>query len=318
MIRVLSQQLIKTETQYWGPTLADDINWQSLVFQSGWLQKLDKLANKRFGEGGLAEEAGTYVLEKLSADQWQCLLSFKGNCKPESYLHTVTSHLLEEFSRQRFGRLRPPEWLKRQGTLWLQVWKMLCLERQLIQSIVEHCCLNNLREHSVIHEAIRTIKARLPWCGGDAHREIATSNNTDESDYDPTAHIATNETPEQPVTEAHYTETLLLISSLMNEKPIETMFGKTATELCSNYVNKNQQKFDALRQKLLLTDEEKIIMRMHFQDGIKKSVIAKSLGMKDYLPGRILKELLAKISVVFEELEIDLREINDICVEISE
>ncbi len=298
--------------------MADDINWQSLVFQSGWLQKLDKLANKRFGKGGLAEEAGTYVLEKLSADQWQCLASFKGHCKPESYLHTVTSHLLEEFSRQRFGRLRPPEWLKRQGALWLQIWKMLCLERQLLQSVVEHFCSNGLRELAVINDAVKTIKARLPWCGGETHREVTTSSTPTDEGYDPTTLITTNETPEQPVTEAQYTETLLLISSLMNEKPIESLFGKTATDLCTSYVKKNQQKFDALRQKIQLTDEEKIIMRMHFQDGIKKSVIAKSLGMKEHLPGRKLKEALEKISAVFSELEIDLREINDICIEISE
>jgi len=88
--------------------VSSDVDWKSLVFESGWMQKLDQLAAKRFGAGGLAEEAGNYVIEQLSNDNWASLTSFKGQCKPETYLHTVTNNYLEEFSRKRFGRPRPP------------------------------------------------------------------------------------------------------------------------------------------------------------------------------------------------------------------
>ncbi|MFV1984990.1 MAG: hypothetical protein ACC657_15690 [Thiohalomonadales bacterium] len=294
-----------------------EIDWQSLVFQSGWLKKFDKLATKRFGEGGLAEEASTYVIDKISSNQWQCFATFKGQCKPESYLYTVTSNYLEEFSRKRFGRPRPPDWLKRQGALWVQIWKMVCLERQLIQSVIEQLCSKSLRETNVIKNAIITIKARLPWCGGDSHREV-TKNMSDMDDYDPTELITSRETPELVVTEAAYTESLLLISSLMNDKPVEQMFGERTSELASSYVKSNRLKIDQIQQKLNLTDEEKILLRMIFQDGMKKSVIAKSLGMQEHLPGRILKQLLTRIDSVFSELNIDLTEVYETCVEFSE
>ncbi|MFV2061232.1 MAG: hypothetical protein ACC653_11165 [Gammaproteobacteria bacterium] len=293
-----------------------DIDWQSLVFQSGWLQKLDSLAIKRFGNGGLAEEASTYVVEQLSADQWKCLGSFKGHCKPESYLHTVTSNYLEEFSRQRFGRPRPPEWLKRQGSLWIQIWKMVCLERQLVQSVIDQLNSKFIREKSVIKNAITTIKARLPWCGSLSHRETSESPSTDDN-YNPADIITTLDTPEHAMTETAYTETLLIISSIMNEKPIEKMFGESATDLAANYVSLNRSKFDQVQKKLNLTDEEKILLRMIFQDGMKKTIIAKSLGMKEHLPGRILKQVLARITKVFNELNINLDEIHELCIEYS-
>ncbi|VAW96235.1 hypothetical protein MNBD_GAMMA22-1262 [hydrothermal vent metagenome] len=298
--------------------MAASINWHSLVFGSGWLQKLDKLAARRFAEGGLAEEATTYVIDKLSADEWQCLASFQGQCKPESYLYTVTSNYLEEFARKRFGRLRAPEWLKQQGTLWLQVWKMICLERQLIPSVIEHLCSKNIRDVSVIKNAITTIKARLPWCGSDSHREQAANTTEIQDDYNPTIIIATNDSPERELTETVYADSLLLISSLMNDKPVEAVFGDNASALAANYLKKNKDKITMIQQKLQLTDEEKIVLRMFFQDGLKKSVIAKSLGMQQHIPGRLLKLVLKRISQVFHDLNINLNDINELSMEFSD
>lgn len=294
-----------------------DINWQSLVFQTGWLQKLDKLSIKRFGDGGLAEEASAYVIDKLSSDDWGSLSTFKGQCKPESYLHTVTGNYLEEFSRQRFGRPRPPEWLKRQGELWVQVWKLVCLERQLIQSVVDHLTFNNLREPHIIKDVISTIKARLPWCG-ESNREVTLSySGVDDCSYNPAEFIAYERTPEDDITETDYINTLLLISSLMNDDPVEDMFGQSATERAEDYVKKHGHKFEILQQKLELTDEERILLRMIFQDGMKKSVVAKSLGMQEHLPGRILQRVTARINIVFQELGINLDEIHEISIKFA-
>lgn len=295
--------------------MKSNIDWQSLVFQSSWLLKLDKLAIKRFGDGGLAQEASTYVIEKMSSDNWKCLASFKGKCKAESYLHTVASNFLEEFSRQRFGRPRPPEWLKRQGTLWVQIWKMVCLERQMIQSVIELLSFKNIRDQLIIKQAIKTIKARLPWCG-ESRREI-TQNTTGDEENDPSELITDEQTPESQLTDARYSDILLLISSVMNDNPTEQMFGNIATARSKDYANKNQLTFECIQQKLALTDEEKIILRMLFQDGLKKSVIAKSLGLKDHLPGQIAKNALTKISQIFKDIGINLDEIHEISYELS-
>lgn len=48
-----------------------DINWASLLLEPMWMQRLDSLCLKRFGQPGLAEEASTYVLNQLSKNAWE-------------------------------------------------------------------------------------------------------------------------------------------------------------------------------------------------------------------------------------------------------
>jgi RNA polymerase sigma factor (sigma-70 family) len=295
-----------------------DIDWMSLVFESGWMQKLDQLAAKRFGAGGLAEEAGNYVIEQLSSDNWASLASFKGQCKPETYLHTITNNYLEEFSRKRFGRPRPPEWLKRQGELWVQVWKLVCLERQMMQSVVDHLSGKTLREPGFIKHVITTIKARLPWCG-ESNREIMleTQDGPGDEDFDPVDRLAHEQTPGDEISQNRFTNTLLMVASLFNDDPTEELFNETNIQHADTMASTSIEKLQALRERLNLTDEERILLRMVYQDGLKKTAVAKSLGMQEHLPGRILKRVLVRISEALQEVGIDMDEIRELSVEYS-
>ena len=298
--------------------MSSDIDWKSLVFESGWMQKLDQLAAKRFGAGGLAEEAGSYVIEQLSNDNWASLASFKGQCKPETYLHTVTNNYLEEFSRKRFGRPRPPEWLKRQGELWVQVWKLVCLERQMIQSVVDLLSGKTLREPGLIKQVITTIKARIPWCG-ESNREIMLDpqdSHADE-DFDPGERLAHEQTPGDEISQTRFTNTLLMVASLFNDHPTEQLFNETNTQRANTMASTSIDKLETLRERLNLTDEERILLRMVYQDGLKKTAVAKSLGMQEHLPGRILKRVLTRIGEALQEVGIDMDEIRELSVEYS-
>ncbi|MGD8570263.1 MAG: hypothetical protein PVJ39_19405 [Gammaproteobacteria bacterium] len=296
--------------------MTSEVDWQSLVFQSGWLQKLDQLAARRFGAGGLAEEASSYVIEQLSADNWDKLSSFKGNCKPETFLHTVTANYLEEFSRKRFGRPRPPEWLKRQGELWVQVWKLVCLERQMIQSVIDHLSGQTLREPGFIQHIITTVKARLPWCG-DSNREIMleTKNDSDDPDYDPSHHIAHEQTPDDELTENAFGDLLLMLSGLFANPVNQDHFGDVAMSSAGKMAGNHVHILQSLQQKIDLTDEERVLLRMIYQDGMKKSAAAKALGMQEHLPGRILKRALGKINLAFQEVGFDMEEVRELCLE---
>jgi RNA polymerase sigma factor (sigma-70 family) len=298
--------------------VSSDVDWKSLVFESGWMQKLDQLAAKRFGAGGLAEEASSYVIEQLSNNNWANLASFKGQCKPETYLHTVTNNYLEEFSRKRFGRPRPPEWLKRQGELWVQVWKLVCLERQMIQSVIDHLSCKTLREPAMIKHVISTIKARIPWCG-ESNREIMLEpqDGHSDEDFDPAERIAHEQTPGDDILQTQFTNTLLMIASIFNENPTEEFFDETNTQRASAMASTSIERLQTLRERLNLTDEERILLRMVYQDGLKKTAVAKSLGMQEHLPGRILKRVLARISDALQEVGIDIDEIREISVEYS-
>jgi RNA polymerase sigma factor (sigma-70 family) len=295
--------------------VSSKVDWKSLVFESDWLQKLDQLAARRFSAGGLAEEASSYVIEQLSKDDWSKLASFKGNCKPETFLHTVTANYLEEFSRKRFGRPRPPEWLKRQGDLWVQVWKLVCLERQLVQSVIDHLSCKSLREPNFIQHIIVTVKAKMPWCG-ESNREIMLDKHDDaDSDYDPTNLIAHKQTPDNELTEESFSDLLLIISSLFADDEEADCFADRSQASANEFSRNHFQALQALKQKIELTDEERLLLRMVFQDGMKKSAVAKSLGMQEHLPGRILKRVLVRINLVFQEVGIDMDEFRELSLE---
>lgn len=292
-----------------------DINWQSVVFESGWLEKCDKLAEKRFGKGGLAEEAASYVIEQISADDWSKLQSFKGQSKPETYLYTLAGNFLEEFARKRFGRPRPPEWLKRQGDIWIQVWKLICLERQMVQSVIDRLTYHANREIDFIKNMITTIKARIPTCG-ESNREISLQHATTDDETDNMADlIADNNTPDETLSHAYYSEILLMISSLFCNEITDSTFGNKSIKAANSYTEINLQPLNKLREKIDLTDEERLLLKMVFQDGLKKSIVAKSLGMQSHMPGRIIRQALDRISTAMQELGINIAEIKGLCAQ---
>ena len=76
-----------------------DLDWHKLVLTTEWLERIDRLALRRFGQPGLAEEAAAYVLDGLADGDWAVCRHYSGRSRPEHYLLTVINNLFEEFSR---------------------------------------------------------------------------------------------------------------------------------------------------------------------------------------------------------------------------
>ena len=143
------------------------MSWQDFVFEPAQYQRLERMAQKRFpGREPLAEEAFTWALERLAEDSWARLGAFAERRSPWAYLATVFRNLLEDFSRARFGRPRPPAWLKRLGSLWVGVYKRLCLERQEPERIVAVLGAEEGEDAAeTAREAISVIYGHIPDCG---------------------------------------------------------------------------------------------------------------------------------------------------------
>jgi len=279
--------------------MANKINWQDIVFQEQWLNHLDKLSIRRFGEGGLAEEASSYVLDCLSRENWSALNAFSGQSKPETYLHTLTTNFIEEFSRKRFGRPRPPQWLIRQGDFWVTIWTLICLERQITQTVIDR--LSDIREALFIQDVVYTIKARLPWCGESARESAAcySTNDTDtEEDID--HHIADHQTPDKQLSDEFNAELLLMLNCLLSQNVEKSMNGIIENS------EQTSHKFKAFHRSIDLTHEESLILKMVYQDGLNKTIVAKTLGLQAHLPGRILKKVFEKIRCAMQEAGLEL------------
>ena len=284
------------------------VDWKTIVFDPNWMKQLDGIALHRFSDTALSEEASSYVIEKITENNWEKLRSFTGGSKPETYLYSVTSNLLEEFSRKRFGRLRPPEWLKREGGVWIQTWKMLCMERQPSAHIIDLLCAKEKRSPEFIRGLIKVIRVRIPSCG-EKSRTISLDHNRKNSEQAYEDEIGLKGLSiEQSLDKAELEDRLLVFS-----------------ELLENFVSPSNKEMGALDQidlmhvkgNLKLEEEEILIVRMAYHEGLKLKLIASALNMPNYQPGRILKGVFKKVITALQASEIDPDTLQALLVEVD-
>jgi len=283
-----------------------DLDWTQWVFTPDWMRKLDKLALYRFGQPGLAEEASTYVIERLSANDWAMCHHYSGRAKPETYLTTLSQNLLEEFSRKRFGRPRPPEWLKREGELWVHLWKMLCLERQAAPSVLDKLCNHQDRQPALIKHAMTTIKARLPWCG-DSTREIPAACLC-QPEEDPRPEIIDRDL-EQQLDDDQWEDALQLLFTGLLSAQVSTSEPRPSNKNSETSRQLIQQAAQ-LRSRLVLSSEERLLLKLVYQEGLKMKAVATALNLPSYQPGRLLKGIHSRIREALVACDITLEELN--------
>ncbi len=288
------------------------LQWSQLVFSEDWMKRLDKMAAKRFGEGGLAEEAATYVIEQMSMDDWDKCCTFKGESNPKTYLYTLAANFLEEFSRKRFGRPRPPTWLQRQGQFWINLWKSLCLERQDQIGLIDRLSSDGSRHQEDVRAAVKAIKARIPTCG-QATMEVGESSLYDADDEEQKP----REIEDACVGEFEhvgfgfevgvYGEIMLMLKILMGDgEPKEADFEQPALLHAADLADHHQAKLLALRKEIQLSDEERLVLRMVYQDGLSKTTVSKALGMASHQAGRLISSVMERIGNAFQACDIEL------------
>lgn len=267
-------------------------DWPRLVLDPDWLRCLERQAARRFAETTEAEEAVTFVLDRLAENDWQRCRRFSGRARPHTFLFSVAGHLLEEFARSRYGRIRPPAWLQRQGELWVELWRRICLERALVPQVIERLSAGGRHEPSLLYRIVQTIKARLPWCGAadmpiPAEYAAADGSTVDRLEQTPGA------TLEDALDGEQREETLATLAALLSDEP-NTLRQIPAAALARS------------RELLELSAEEILILRLHFQEGMALTAVAAALGVPRHQPGRQMRRALAKIRAALTAAGIDL------------
>lgn len=287
------------------------MDWAALVFDQAFMDAIDRLAGKRFGEGSLAQEASTYVIEYLSADDWQRCQSFKGNAKPKTFLVTLASNAIEEFSRKRFGRPRPPTWLQDLGDMWVKLWRSLCLERQPLAALVDRFCHKGFREPEAVNQAAKVIKARIPTCG----QSSRDSETVDDIDMLSDQVQAQDDDccGEQPEFENPFeAELMMMIRAIVNPEPETDDFRDAGSASIDRLAGQQKAMLEELRAALALTDQEKIMLRMIFVEGLSKSATSKAMGLPAHQAGRIVNDVLQRIGEALQACGLDLESLLDI------
>lgn len=249
------------------------IDWPAIVFSEQTQGRIRSLCERRFGHSADAEVASDYVLEHLSADDWQQCRKFTGKSRPETFLYTLCSNLVEEYARKKFGRIRPPAWLQQLGDTWLTLWKWICLERQPVPVAIERLAgrQDTLRDTQSLADMVKTIKAKLPWCGQQTGEISLEEYHQD--------------TPEEEDRHEDGLEPLLLLLHQLVLQQSETPAHSW----------QDPATLSTLRSAITLSDEQVLILRMAYVDGLKFSAIARSLNLPTHQPARLAQRALAQI-----------------------
>lgn len=236
------------------------------------------MAHRSISDELVADEAVTYIIKCLSEDNWRRCEDYSGRASPETYLYSICSRLLVDYTRSKFGRKRPPEWLKKKGSTWLTLWEELCLNRESEQTVVEKHCRQQQKDEIAIHTIIRTIKAKIPWCGVSSRPESLDDNEDHSLPDSATCH------DQDPDTEEQAQQSILFAHFLLNG------LDEDVPALDEAQVQRMKSAVAAFS----ISPEELKILRMYFCDGLSGNAIAQHLGIAKHQPARLIKKILER------------------------
>jgi len=279
------------------------MDWRHAIYAEEWNVRLLRIAEKRFRDPGLAEEACTAAQAHLDQQ-----LAAYGRDQPPSaaLLITIFNRALEDFARSRFGRVRPPVWIKRLGGIWERVFNLLCLERQPTEAIVVQLCGDAADAPCPrqVRDAVRQIRGKLPRCG-----EKLTELRGGPDGRDPLHNLSGEEpyTHADPEALMERRELNMLFQVLGNLLHDTTEVGeREASELSERLA----RRWAELRAALKLEDDERLVLGLLYQEGKTVAQAARDLGEKEHTVMRRRNRVLRRIRDVFEHLGVSAEDIR--------
>jgi DNA-directed RNA polymerase specialized sigma24 family protein len=194
--------------------------------------------------------------------------------------------LLEDFSRKRFGRRRPPKWLANLGGNWLRLYKLLCLERlDLIEAVAVVEQSSTWSGKGNPEQAAWLIKQEVVDCGSHQGLEIQGDDET----LDEAAVPLGQEQQER--------------FEVKERREVFRLLFLALTDLDEHLVGNNLTSLGKVRVEL--SSEEKLMLKLCFQDGLNTTVAGKMLGYNRHQIHGRMRRLLARIRAEFEQAGLD-------------
>ena len=273
------------------------IDWALIIFDSRFMASIDAMAAKRFVQPVLAEEATTAIIEGLSANNWQRLTGFGGKSQPSTYAYTVASRVMEDFARKKFGRPRPPQWLQEMGQVWITLWRMLCLERQWPQMIVQK--LAGDYQQGLLDDIMQTIKQRIPRCGEPGFSQCCTTElGLDELPDD------NGQSLNASMEHAQTQHALALLGDLMAQGSASDNNDTTQNREAKSQLwpsNANDALLQ-LQQQLQLSEDDKLLLSLNYEDGLSSRKIADLLNTSAATVQRRLHHVREQLAQALTEM----------------
>ena len=262
------------------------IDWKQKTLDH-W-QLINTLAARRFSNTGLAEEAALYVMEGLAANDFKRVQTYEGRSQFKTFLSSLSWRLLEDFSRKRFGRVRTPTWIKKLGSIWPLLYRLLCLERFTLNETVEIVHSRRPQEKKEQLESTASdLLSKIPDCGKASYVEVLYDDElAADNRFTPSSQLENDEK------ELFFQA---LFGSLLNQE--------TQNEATSQNIKQNLTRI--INHDFALKPEEKLLLTLCFKENMPVAKAGRMLDLNRFQAHGRLKRIMARIRTQLKELGID-------------
>lgn len=263
---------------------------------SGWQQQatahwplINRLAGRRFSQETLAEEAALFVMDKLAEEDWRRLRAFTGRSTLGTYIGALTLRLLEDFARQRFGRLKPPAWVRRLGGIWETLFRLLCMERIAPDAAVAQLTERQSCATAIAEQAAYQMLGEIPSCGSHRGEQVELAEDLP---------LDAEEGLSQPEEQLETTEREQCLSVLGR-----ILFAEEESTIDAPRLER------LLAARIKLESRERLLLKLCFRDGLAVAEAGRMLGWNQNQAHGRLRRLLERLRQDFAEagLEEELR-----------
>ncbi|MBF0161893.1 MAG: hypothetical protein HQL88_06360 [Magnetococcales bacterium] len=268
------------------------VDFRALFLQQ-W-QRLEHLALRRFVDANVADQAMLFTQEAMARNDWSALRAYEGRSEASfaTFFSQIAWRMLEDFARARFGRHHTPRWVTEQGPLLTEVYRLLCLERLPAHHVLEYLrsAAPGERPDSLLWAAINTILKKATECGKAAVVEVSTDNEQLDllAEPDQSQHRLS---PESLKMLQQREEILSVVHRFLTQEEGEGAAGGGVGRVV----------LEKIRRLLKLSSEERLLLKLLYQDGLTVEASARLLGLNgNQIYGR-QRRLLARIRSAMAE-----------------
>ncbi len=241
----------------------------------------------RFSKSDIeADDAYIFVCDTIEKDDCKKLLALRTDFTDADAFwrllkKAIVNNIVNTFSSKNKKR-HVPAWVSKMGALYEAIYKRLCLKGQDIEKIVEDesKSVPGGRQKDFIHSIIHEIINKDPSCCEQGPQRDASDPDTfasEEEDFGP---------PEQVLIKREEEASIQAMRIFLDwYKPRKEDLDDVT---CKNF-------FDALSENLHLSIEEKLFLRLIYQDGAMVESAGTMLGWSRDQSFRRRRELLGRI-----------------------
>jgi hypothetical protein len=243
---------------------------KQLVFDQ-W-QFLSRLAERRFpNDDNMAQEALLFVLGKLEVDQWKRVRAWEGQGAFHTFLAVLTARLMTDYTRSKYGHHRTPTWVNRKNDpVWTKAYQLIIFQKYSRLDAIEILMASYRgRQRWYFEEMVATVLANN-------NRPVRAIES--QVPFDAVEYMSAFEAPEN---------TSNISQKVLLEAVIEYLSNDEDSQ--DNENQEVQRLLSLLNIELSLSEEDKLLLRMRYCDGMTIAAITKALNLKGDIYKRINK-----------------------------